>query len=99
VFRAIELFGDPFAIPAENGIGLARRALAAAFCAPNGYVVRAIPRLRRQRQRSIAAPLTPEVPSDLPEPDPSHNLREQRKKKKQSGFEYDWLSINKNLID
>jgi hypothetical protein len=30
--------------------------------------------------------------------DPFNNLREQREKKSQSGFEYDPFSINKNLI-
>jgi hypothetical protein len=45
-----------------------------------------ISRLRRQRQRSIAAPLTPLVsnreagPPDTPETDPFQNLRKQRKK-------------------
>ena len=33
-----------------------------------------------------------------PPPDPFNNLREQREKKEQSGFEYDPFSINKNLI-
>jgi len=33
-----------------------------------------------------------------PPPDPFPNLREQREKKKQSIFEYDPFSINKNLI-
>jgi hypothetical protein len=31
--------------------------------------------------------------------DPFRNLREQREKKQQSGFEYDPFSINKNFID
>jgi len=31
-------------------------------------------------------------------PDPFHNLREQRERKKQSGFEFDPFSINKDLI-
>jgi hypothetical protein len=34
-----------------------------------------------------------------PQADPFHNLRERREKKKQSEFEYDLFSINKNLID
>jgi hypothetical protein len=33
-----------------------------------------------------------------PASDPFHNLREQREKKKRSGFEFDPFSINKNLI-
>jgi hypothetical protein len=65
-----------------------------------------ISRLRHRRQRSTAAPLPPSVvgnaepglPVSLPS-DPFNNLREQREKKKQSGFEYDPFSINKNLID
>ena len=65
-----------------------------------------ISRVRRRRQRSTAAPLPPPVvgngepglPASLPS-DPFNNLREQREKKKQSGFEYDPFSINKNLID
>jgi hypothetical protein len=60
-----------------------------------------ISRLRHRRQRSTAAPLPPSVgngepglPVSLPS-DPFNNLREQREKKKQSGFEYDPFSINK----
>ena len=58
--------------------------------------------LRRRRQRSIArepqpraAPATGErrLPAPPP-PDPFTNLREQREKKDQSGFEYDPFSIN-----
>jgi hypothetical protein len=37
-------------------------------------------------------------PPAPPSPDPFNNLREQREKKEQSGFEYDPFSINKNLI-
>ena len=37
--------------------------------------------------------------ADWPNPDPFNNLREQREKKKQSGFEFDPFSVNKNLID
>jgi hypothetical protein len=36
---------------------------------------------------------------DPPHSDPFRNLREQREKKQQSGFEYDPFSINKNFID
>lgn len=65
-----------------------------------------VSRLRRRRQRSSAsAPQPPNAlangdspPSPAP-PDPFSNLREQRAKKKQSGFEYDPFSINKSLID
>jgi hypothetical protein len=66
-----------------------------------------VSRLRRRRQRSSAS--TPQLPhalthGDFPSlspapPDPFSNLREQREKKKQSGFEYDPFSINKSLID
>jgi hypothetical protein len=65
-----------------------------------------VSRLRRRRQRSSAS--TPKAPhalnGDSPPlstapPDPFSNLREQREKKKQSGFEYDPFSINKSLID
>jgi hypothetical protein len=65
-----------------------------------------ISRLRRRRQRSAARgpqPL-PELasealgmPTSSPD-DPFNNLREQREKKNQSGFEYDPFSIHKNLI-
>jgi hypothetical protein len=63
-----------------------------------------ISRLRRQRQRSTAATLPPPVVNEkpgvptLPQADPFQNLREQREKKKQSIFEYDPFSINKNFI-
>jgi hypothetical protein len=66
-----------------------------------------VSRLRRRRQRSSAS--TPQAPHALTHgdspplstapPDPFSNLREQREKKKQSGFEYDPFSINKSLID
>jgi hypothetical protein len=64
-------------------------------------------RLRRRRSRPSALGLQPQpaltnsdrdLPSPLPS-DPFANLREQREKKKQSVFEYDPFSINKNLID
>lgn len=66
-----------------------------------------ISRLRRRRQRSTAS--EPQPPPAVargeaglpgpPPPDPFSNLREQREKKKQSRFEYDPFSVNKNLID
>jgi len=66
-----------------------------------------VSRLRRRRH---SAPRTvPEQPpqqtnanNGSPDPsrsDPFRNLREQREKKQQSGFEYDPFSINKNFID
>ena len=65
-----------------------------------------VSRLRRRRQRPSTT--TPQPPHALPNgerglpapppPDPFNNLREQREKKEQSGFEYDPFSINKNLI-
>jgi hypothetical protein len=65
-----------------------------------------VSRLRRRRQRT--PPSVPEQPlqqtnsdngsPDPPRSDPFRNLREQREKKQQSGFEYDPFSINKNLI-
>jgi hypothetical protein len=65
-----------------------------------------ISRLRRRRQRpSTSAPQPPPTPKNgaqgrpAPPPDPFSNLREQREKKKQSAFEYDPFSNNKNLID
>lgn len=66
-----------------------------------------VSRLRRRRQRPCAtAPQRPPTlttgergPADWPNPDPFNNLREQREKKKQSGFEFDPFSVNKNLID
>jgi hypothetical protein len=65
-----------------------------------------VSRLRRRLQRSFASVPQPPLTltnrtSDLPAPplrDPFNNLREQREKKEQSGFEYDPFSINKNLI-
>jgi hypothetical protein len=65
-----------------------------------------VSRLRRRCQRlSAAAPKLPHVlangergPAALLPPDPFHNLREQRERKKQSGFEFDPFSINKDLI-
>ena len=66
-----------------------------------------VSRLRRRRQRPCAtAPQRPSTlttgeraPADWSNPDPFNNLREQREKKKQSGFEFDPFSVNKNLID
>jgi len=66
-----------------------------------------VSRLRRRLHR--ASPSVPEQPPqqtstdngppDPPRSDPFRNLREQREKKSQSGFEYDPFSINKNFID
>lgn len=67
-----------------------------------------VSRLRRRHHR--APPSVPEQPlsqqtnADNGSPDPSRsdpfrNLREQREKKQQSGFEYDPFSMNKNFID
>lgn len=65
-----------------------------------------VSRLRRRRQRPLTSEPPPpqtltggEQEPSLPPPDPFSNLREQREKKKQSAFEYDPFSINKNLID
>jgi hypothetical protein len=65
-----------------------------------------VSRLRRRRQRPSTP--RPQLPHALPNeerglpvlltPDPFNNLREQREKKEQSGFEFDPFSINKNLI-
>jgi hypothetical protein len=64
-----------------------------------------VSRLRRRQRSPTSAPQLPPAPtngeSGLPVPppsDPFNNLREQREKKEQSGFEYDPFSINKNLI-
>src|SRR5471030_2100003 len=64
-----------------------------------------VSRLRRRRQRSSTAAPPPSptngdraLPAPAP-PDPFSNLREQREKKKQSGFEYDPFSNIRNLID
>jgi len=61
-----------------------------------------VSRLRR-RQTSAPQPLTASRNSERllpasPPTDPFNNLREQREKKEQSGFEYDPFSINKDLI-
>src|SRR5580698_8727087 len=63
---------------------------------------------RLRRRRHITPPSVPEQPpqqpstdkgpADPPRSDPFRNLREQREKNQQSGFEYDPFSINKNLI-
>ena len=66
-----------------------------------------VSRLRCRLQRSSIAPFPPPAVgngasshADLPQPDPFSNLREQREKKKRdAGFEYDPVSINRNLID
>jgi hypothetical protein len=62
-----------------------------------------VSRLRRRQRRSSTPQLPPvltNVEQSLPNPphDPFRNLREQREKKKQSIFEYDPFSVNKNLI-
>jgi hypothetical protein len=65
-----------------------------------------VSRLRRRRKLSSPSASQPppalaneERESPVPSPpDPFSNLREQREKKKQSAFEYDPFSINKNLI-
>jgi hypothetical protein len=63
------------------------------------------PGFRRGRKQPVAnlqpasAPKTQSLEfAAAPQPDPFRNLREQRKKKKQSDFECDPFSINKNLI-
>lgn len=65
-----------------------------------------VSRLRRRQRPSASAPQpAPALTNgDSPQlspasPDPFSNLREQRQKKKQSGFEYDPFSINKSLIE
>jgi len=65
-----------------------------------------VSRVRRRRQGSSTSATQPphalvngERGVPAPQPlDPFNNLREQREKKEQSGFEYDPFSINKNLI-
>jgi len=65
-----------------------------------------VSRIRQRYQRSRtsgpqpAHALTHEEhgPPVPPPSDPFNNLREQREKKEQSGFEYDPFSISKNLI-
>jgi len=63
-----------------------------------------VSRLRRRQRCSTSAAQPPHAPTNvergLPDPpDPFSNLREQREKKKDAGFEYDPFSINKSLID
>jgi len=63
-------------------------------------------RLRRRRKQLVARVEQPPPGVaneglsllDSRPADPFNNLREQREKKKQSGFEYDPFSIDKNLI-
>lgn len=65
-----------------------------------------VSRLRqRQRQREATQPQPPPPSTASPDDgspaqpsDPFRNLREEREKAKQSGFEYDPFSINKKLI-
>jgi len=65
-----------------------------------------VSRVRRRRQGSSTSatqspPALGNGEGGVPVPesiDPFNNLREQREKKEQSGFEYDPFSINKNLI-
>ncbi len=63
-------------------------------------------RLRRRSESRIPKPQPPAaIPGEEPgppttgTPDPFRNLRRQREKKKQSGFEYDPFSTRKNLVD
>lgn len=64
-----------------------------------------VSRLRRRQGCSTSAPQPPPAvnvdlgPREPPPPDPFRNLREQRERKKDAGFDYDPFSINKNLID
>jgi len=64
-----------------------------------------VSRLRRRQRRSTSAPTPTSALTTAdrglpdPPPDPFRNLREQREKKKDAGFDYDPFSINKNLID
>jgi hypothetical protein len=66
-----------------------------------------VSRLRRkQKKPSQSLPQPPPThtsvgrgEADPSRSDPFRNLREQREKKQQSGFEYDPFSINKNFID
>jgi hypothetical protein len=60
---------------------------------------------RRQRQRKATQPQPPPASTGRPDDgsppqpsDPFRNLREEREKAKQFGFEYDPFSINKKLI-
>ena len=65
-----------------------------------------VSRLRRKQKKAAqsrsnrrnASERGPGV-TDPSRSDPFRNLREQREKKQQSGFEYDPFSINKNFID
>src|SRR3984957_1232513 len=66
-----------------------------------------VSRLRRKQNRHLqSVPQPPNAKASAgngqrdPSPsDPFSNLREQREKKQQSGFEYDPFSTNKNFID
>jgi hypothetical protein len=65
-----------------------------------------VSRMRRRRQTSNAGPIPrPQIiegqagVEGAPSPDPFKNLREQREKKKQSGFEFDPFSDDKDLIE
>jgi len=65
-----------------------------------------VSRLRRKHKNAPLALPPPHAqagpvqePADPSRSDPFRNLKEQREKKKQSGFEYDPFSIDKNYID
>jgi hypothetical protein len=65
-----------------------------------------VSRLRRRRQGSSTVSIQPPTTlggretgvSPAPSPDPFSNLREQREKKQEFGYEYDPFSTDKNLI-
>ncbi len=53
---------------------------------------------RRSPQPPPASTASPDDGSPTQPSDPFRNLREEREKSRQSGFEYDPFSINKKLI-
>jgi len=53
---------------------------------------------KQQTQPPPASTANPDDALSAPQLDPFRNLREEREKGKQSGFEYDPFSINKKLI-
>jgi hypothetical protein len=59
-----------------------------------------VSRIRRRKEASLRLPAAPERPPDQPATnDPYMGIREQRKLKRRTGFEYDPFSTDKDLLE